>query len=104
MQSINQLKVLISGASFAGLSTAYWMSKMGYQVTIIEAAKSIKRGGTPVNIMGRTIDTMKRMGLFEQIVANQITMQVIEFKNADDVTEDVKLIRKLPPIGTKSMK
>ncbi|PZF70838.1 FAD-dependent monooxygenase [Taibaiella soli] len=79
--------VLISGASFAGLATAYWMNRSGYQVTIVEINQSIKKGGTPVNILEGTIDVVKRMGLFEQIAANQIRMERMEFKNALDETE-----------------
>ncbi len=97
MQTQNKQKVLVSGASFAGLCTAYWMNKLGYQVTIVETAKSIKKGGTPVNIMGQTIGVMKRMGLFEQVVANQIIMQGSEFKNADDVTVRQELGRQNHP-------
>ncbi|AZN40444.1 FAD-dependent monooxygenase [Paenibacillus albus] len=78
--------ILISGASFAGLSTAYWMKKLGYNVTIVEIADGLKRGGTPVNIRGNTIGIVKRMGLFDQIESNRITMEVMEFKNSDDVT------------------
>lgn len=87
MEAIKDKKVLISGASFAGLSTAYWMNKLGYKVTVVEVAKSLKKGGTPVNIMENTIDIVKRMGIFDQIQANKITMEVMEFKNADDVSE-----------------
>ena len=87
MNTANQKRVLISGASFAGLSTAYWMNKLGYQVTIVEIAESLKKGGTPVNILGDTIDIVKHMGLFEQIVSNKLVMQSFEFKNADDITE-----------------
>jgi uncharacterized protein with NAD-binding domain and iron-sulfur cluster len=29
----NGMKVLVSGASFAGLSTAYWLNELGYEVT-----------------------------------------------------------------------
>jgi len=79
--------VLISGASFAGLSTAYWMNKFGYQVTIVEVAQSIKKGGTPVNILENTIDIVKRMGLFDQIVSKQLHMELMEFKNANDETQ-----------------
>lgn len=78
--------VLISGASFAGLSTAYWMNKSGYQVTVVEVAKSLKKGGTPVNILENTIDIVKRMGLLDQIVSKKITMELMEFKNADGST------------------
>jgi 2-polyprenyl-6-methoxyphenol hydroxylase-like FAD-dependent oxidoreductase len=79
--------ILISGASFAGLSTAYWMNKLGYQVTIVEVAQNIKKGGTPVNILDNTIDIVKRMGLFDQIVSNQLHMELMEFKNSNDETE-----------------
>jgi 2-polyprenyl-6-methoxyphenol hydroxylase-like FAD-dependent oxidoreductase len=85
---------LVSGASFAGLSTAYWMNKFGYKVTIVELAKGLKKGGTPVNILENTIDVVKRMGLFDQVQANKLTMESIEFKNPDDVTERRDFIQK----------
>src|SRR6185436_6607234 len=87
MKTSDRKKVLISGASFAGLSTAYWMNKFGYSVTLVEIAKGLKKGGTPVNILGNTIDIVKRMGLFDQIQSNRLIMKSMEFKNADDVTE-----------------
>lgn len=93
MKTANHKKVLISGASFAGLSTAYWMNRFGYQVTIVEIASGLKKGGTPVNILGNTIDIVKRMGIFDQIRSNTITMGSMEFKNADDVTERLDLTR-----------
>ncbi|MEW9702138.1 FAD-dependent monooxygenase [Paenibacillus sp. SI8] len=86
--------ILVSGASFAGLSTAYWMNKLGYNVTVIEIAEDLKKGGTPVNIRENTIDIVKRMGLFDQILSNRITMEVVEFKNSDDVTEKLHFIKK----------
>ena len=39
---------LISGASFAGLATAWWMNRLGYAVTVVEVAKALRKGGTPV--------------------------------------------------------
>lgn len=89
-------KVLISGASFAGLTTAYWMHKMGYQVTIVEIGSSLKMGGTPVDIKDQTVDIVKRMGIFESIKANRIGPEKWEFKNADDITEHTMLLDKLP--------
>ncbi|SDT53300.1 FAD-dependent monooxygenase [Bradyrhizobium canariense] len=79
--------VLISGASFAGLATAYWMNKLGYKVTVVEVSKDLKKGGTPVNIGDDVADIVKRMGLFEQIQANRLKMEGVELKNADDATE-----------------
>jgi 2-polyprenyl-6-methoxyphenol hydroxylase-like FAD-dependent oxidoreductase len=94
MEILNGKNVLISGASFAGLSTAYWMKQLGYNVTVVEIAEGPKKGGTPVNIMGNTIDIVKRMGLFDQILSNRITMEAMEFKNSDDVTERMEYILK----------
>lgn len=87
MENLKTKNVLISGASFAGLSTAYWMNKLGYKVTVIDISNGLKKGGTPVNVMGQTIDTIKDMGLFDQILKNRITMESMEFKNADNITE-----------------
>jgi 2-polyprenyl-6-methoxyphenol hydroxylase-like FAD-dependent oxidoreductase len=35
--------VLVSGASFAGLATAYWMNKLGYNVTVVEVSKDLQK-------------------------------------------------------------
>jgi len=86
-------RVLISGASFAGLTTAYWMNKMGYKVTIVEVGNHLKMGGTPVDIKDSTVEIVKRMGLFEQIKANRLQLEKWEFKNAEDVTGHTMLLR-----------
>uniref|UniRef100_F4C2Q2 Monooxygenase FAD-binding protein n=1 Tax=Sphingobacterium sp. (strain 21) TaxID=743722 RepID=F4C2Q2_SPHS2 len=87
-------KVLVSGASFAGLTTAYWMNKLGYKVTIVEIGNHLKMGGTPVDIKDRTVGIVKRMGLFEQIKANRIGPEKWEFKNANDITGHMEIFRK----------
>src|SRR6201999_3368611 len=93
MSSSNDRKVLVSGASFAGLSTAYWMNQLGYAVTVVEIASGLRRGGTAVDIRGNTVDIVKRMGIFEQIKANRLSLQRSELKNADDVTERTLVLR-----------
>lgn len=78
--------VLISGASFAGLATAYWMSRLGYRVTIVEAAPGLRRGGTPVDIEGETIEILSRMGMIDAIRAKVLPWRRFAFKAADDTT------------------
>ncbi|WP_217603717.1 FAD-dependent monooxygenase [Chitinophaga sp. GbtcB8] len=94
MEALKEKKVLVSGAGFAGLSTAYWMNKLGYKVTVVEIANGLKMGGTPVNVEGNTINIVKHMGLFEQIRLNRLVMEMLEFKNADDVTEGAMTLKK----------
>lgn len=86
-------KVLISGASFAGLASAYWMHRLGYDVTIVEIASRLRNGGTPVNIRDETIDIVKRMGIFDAVRANRLDLRQWDFKNADDHTERSMVVR-----------
>jgi 2-polyprenyl-6-methoxyphenol hydroxylase-like FAD-dependent oxidoreductase len=83
----NDMSILVSGASFAGLSTAYWMNKLGYKVTVVEIANDLRTGGTPVDVKDNTVDIAKRMGIFEQIKSNRLNPKTMEFRNADDVRE-----------------
>jgi len=85
------LNVLVSGASFAGLATAFWMKRLGYAVTVVEIAKSLKTGGSPVDIKEGTVDIVKRMGLLEQIQASSLKAKAINFLDVEGVR-----IAKLP--------
>ena len=40
-------EVLISGASFAGLTTPYYMNKVGYRVSVVEVGTDLKKRGGP---------------------------------------------------------
>ena len=87
MESLNKdKKILISGASIAGLSTAYWMNKLGYRVTVVEISNQPRTAGAAVDIKETAIDAVKRMGIFEQLKANRLNVEMIAFKNADDTT------------------
>lgn len=89
-------RVLVSGASFAGLTTAYWMNNLGYKVTVVETGNHLKMGGTPVDIKDSVVDIVKRMGLLEKIKANRLSLEKWEFKNSNDVTEHTFLLEQFP--------
>jgi 2-polyprenyl-6-methoxyphenol hydroxylase-like FAD-dependent oxidoreductase len=84
---LSDKKVLVSGASIAGLSTAYWMNKIGYEVTVIEMASQPRTEGAAFNLSGIAVDVARRMGILDQLKLNRLNVEKIEFKNADDVTE-----------------
>jgi 2-polyprenyl-6-methoxyphenol hydroxylase-like FAD-dependent oxidoreductase len=90
----NDMHVLVSGASLAGLSTAYWMNRSGCKVTVVEIANGLRRGGTAVNVSGPAVDVAKRMGILEEIRSNRLNLELWEFKNADDVTERTLSLKK----------
>lgn len=78
--------VLVSGASFAGLATAWWMNRLGYRVTVIEVASGLRKGGTPVDIEGEAIEALARMGVIDAVRARVLPPRGFEFKDADDIT------------------
>ncbi|PWV55620.1 FAD-dependent monooxygenase [Chitinophaga sp. S165] len=59
--------VLISGASVAGPALAFWLTRYGFKVTIVERAPAIRPGGYAVDFRGTAIHVLKRMGLYEEV-------------------------------------
>jgi 2-polyprenyl-6-methoxyphenol hydroxylase-like FAD-dependent oxidoreductase len=74
--------VLVSGASFAGLASAWWMNKLGYSVTVVEIAKCLRKGGTPVNIREGVIAVVRRMNLLDRIIAASLPPRLMTFLDA----------------------
>ncbi|MGI4829898.1 MAG: FAD-dependent monooxygenase [Janthinobacterium lividum] len=75
--------ILILGASFAGLATAWWMHRLGYAVTLVEIANSLKKGGTPVDIREGVIDVVRRMGLLDRISSQSLPPRPMAFLGID---------------------
>ena len=66
--------VLISGASVAGPSLAFWLRRYGFDVTAVERASDFRPGGQPVDIRGAALEVVARMGLTAQIEAKRTHM------------------------------
>jgi 2-polyprenyl-6-methoxyphenol hydroxylase-like FAD-dependent oxidoreductase len=86
VMAASESSILVSGASFAGLATAYWMNRLGYHVTVIEAASGLRKGGSPVDIEGEAIDALARMGMIDAVRAKALPPREFEFKDAEDNT------------------
>lgn len=60
--------VLISGASIAGPALAYWLSRYGFAVTVVERGPGLRPGGQAVDFKGTThLTVLERMGILEAI-------------------------------------
>jgi 2-polyprenyl-6-methoxyphenol hydroxylase-like FAD-dependent oxidoreductase len=55
--------VLVSGASVAGPSLALWLSRYGFEVTLVERAPTIRPGGYAVDFRGVAMTVIERTGL-----------------------------------------
>src|SRR5262245_26031422 len=66
--------VLVSGASMAGLSAAYWFASLGHRVTVVERADGLRPGGAPIDVRGRALGTAERMGILATIDEQKVTI------------------------------
>ena len=55
-------RVLISGASIAGPTLAYWLTRYGYAVTVVEKAGAVRSGGYPIDVRGTALEVVGGWG------------------------------------------
>src|SRR5260370_37807949 len=55
--------VLISGAGIAGCTRAYWLTRNGHSVTVVERSGSLRSSGSPVDVRGPAVDVAERMNI-----------------------------------------
>ncbi|MET8875038.1 FAD-dependent monooxygenase [Nocardia sp. NPDC004604] len=64
------MRILISGASVAGPVLAYWLTRHGFSVTVVErAAAPRKTGGHAVDLFRPAMDISEKMGVLDRIEA-----------------------------------
>ena len=65
------MKVAINGAGIAGTALAYWLSKLGHEVLLVERATELRTGGFVLNLWGIGYDALERMGLLPRLLELQ---------------------------------
>ncbi|MER6579205.1 FAD-dependent monooxygenase [Nonomuraea sp. NPDC001023] len=66
------MKVLVSGASVAGPVLAYWLTRYGFEVTVVERAPALRKsGGHAVDLFRPAMDIVEKMGLLEAVLAKK---------------------------------
>jgi 2-polyprenyl-6-methoxyphenol hydroxylase-like FAD-dependent oxidoreductase len=74
------MRVLISGASIAGPVLAYWLTRHGFDVTVVERAATLRKtGGHAVDLFRPAMEISEQMGVLPRIEAlatgtNRMTM------------------------------
>lgn len=80
-------KILISGASIAGPTLAFWLHRYGFEVTIVERAESLRLGGQNVDIKGAAQKIAQWMGIEEEIRAADTGELGVLFVDKNNVTK-----------------
>ncbi|MGR6915950.1 FAD-dependent monooxygenase [[Actinomadura] parvosata] len=66
------MRVLISGASIAGPVLAYWLTRYGFDVTVVERAPALRKtGGHAVDLFRPAMDIAERMGVLHDVLAKK---------------------------------
>ncbi|MEV4052857.1 FAD-dependent monooxygenase [Amycolatopsis sp. NPDC049688] len=64
------MRILVSGASIAGPVLAYWLTRHGFDVTVVERAPALRKtGGHAVDLFRPAMDITERMGVLPRVEA-----------------------------------
>lgn len=73
--------ILISGASIAGPTLAYWLKRYGFTPTVIERAPQLREGGYPVDVRFEAVQVAKLMGIWPRLQQEKTTIEEMSFVN-----------------------
>ncbi|KQS57015.1 hypothetical protein ASG36_18690 [Geodermatophilus sp. Leaf369] len=86
--------ILVSGASVAGPTAAFWLARAGFDVTVVERTDALREEGQNVDVRGAAREVLRRMGLEDAALAATTGEQGTAF--VDDQGRDVAAF----PAGT----
>ncbi len=67
MPKSNAQSALVVGAGIAGLTTAWWLERAGWNVLVVERAPSLRAGGYMIDFFGPGLEVARRMGLLPEL-------------------------------------
>lgn len=73
-----RLRVLINGAGIGGSALAFWLTKLGHSVTVLEQHPALRTNGLQLDLRGHGIDVLKRMGLEDAFLSKRAPEQGAE--------------------------
>lgn len=76
------LRVLIAGGGIAGQALAFWLSRGGHRVTVVERFPALRAAGAQVDLRGQGIEAVKRMGLLDAVRGRLVDEAGVAFIDA----------------------
>jgi 2-polyprenyl-6-methoxyphenol hydroxylase-like FAD-dependent oxidoreductase len=80
---MTQPTVLISGAGIAGPALAFWLTRNGHRVVVVESAPGIRPGGQTVDLRGAGAGVVQRMGLLDEMKRRSMDQRGIAWVRSD---------------------
>ena len=87
--------VLVSGASVAGPTVAYWLHRYGFRPTVVERTPELRAGwgGHAVDLFGPSVDVVERMGVLPDVLAARTGTERISFERLGRPAVEVDMSR-----------
>ncbi|MFF5010479.1 FAD-dependent monooxygenase [Streptomyces phaeochromogenes] len=76
--------VLVSGASVAGITAAYWLNHHGFDVTVVELAPALRPGGQAIDVRGPALDIAERMGVLDAVRSRSTGLRGMTVEDRDN--------------------
>lgn len=80
------MRIVINGIGVAGPALAYWLSRCGHEVLLVESAPRLRTGGYIVDFWGVGYDLAERMGLIGEIRALGYQVHEVRFVDREGRT------------------
>ena len=89
------LRVLISGASVAGWTAAYWLCRQGFGVTVVERMPlaRVQTSGHAVDLFGPAMDVAEWTGVLPAVVDSCTRTEIVSFQRHGGRGVDVEMRR-----------
>ena len=81
MMNSKNTNILISGASIAGPTLAYWLKRYGFTPTVIERAPQLREGGYPIDVRHEAVQVARLMGIWSRLQQEKTNFGEISFVN-----------------------
>ncbi|MFE6488710.1 FAD-dependent monooxygenase [Streptomyces sp. NPDC057757] len=76
------LRVLVAGGGVAGQALAFWLTRGGHRVTVVERFPALRAAGAQVDLRGQGIEAVKRMGLLDAVRGKLVDEAGVAFVDA----------------------
>ncbi len=88
-------RVLVSGASVAGPTVAYWLCRYGFAVTVVERMPlaRVRTSGQAVDLFGPAVDVAEWAGVLPAVMDARTRTDVVSFQHDDGRGVDVEMRR-----------
>ena len=95
------LRVLISGASVAGPTAAYWLCRQGFAVTVVERMPlaRVRTSGHAVDLFGPAMDVVEWTGVLPAVMDARTRTEIVSFQRHDGRSVDVEMRRMVAGIS-----